>query len=480
MSIKFGYAVFFICLMVPCKIFAMDIRISPVHGLMMFMNGCIERNTDRIYKEIFEKSAFNNTIHQEALQEWNHLISLYAYKQGKQKEPCPLMIAGEIEDASVKSANFQEFQKRLKHILPPHHHAKLLKVMGLFKPVFDELVGEPSFQAMVQAKESLLKAYKTYGVQGFLNTICAFHGVKNFNENQLVIGLYPVPFQKNFSMQNAQSSGLVHQIGVLYGQELSLQENIQNILNVLVHEHMHLIYKLNLLYKQKKIRQFFDDSQSRYAFLAQAYFDEGLATSLSEGPFYKRMHGKERTTSWYENPYIDGYAKKLVPLVEKTIKEVGKLDKTFIENAIKAFEHRYPGSYSHIEPMMADVEILFYGPTWDNVNLMQKLKNHFKILTYNYNPLPILSEKAFEVPLQKTTRLIIACPQSLDFFMNWLSEDQYGLKQIHKKINAQKSFVYSFFNKVPTLLFFAKHKEDLERLLIQTKDQENIFSNLTH
>ncbi|WP_254050305.1 hypothetical protein [Myroides sp. N17-2] len=62
---------------------------------------------------------------------------------------------------------------------------------------------------------------------------------------------------------------------------------------------------------QQQIDQWFEENTYLYKQYAYNFFDEALATAIGNGWVHKNISGSLLTTDWYNNEYINEFAKEL-------------------------------------------------------------------------------------------------------------------------------------------------------------------------
>ncbi|RYF31747.1 MAG: hypothetical protein EOO38_31440 [Cytophagaceae bacterium] len=115
-------------------------------------------------------------------------------------------------------------------------------------------------------------------------------------------------------------------------------------MGVILHEMCHVLYDEQPAEIQHEIQKWFDENPSSFAPAAYTFFDEAMATALGNGYAYKELKGQMDSTEWYNNPYINGFAKALYPVAEQYLNSGKPIDKAFIDAAIAIFEKTFPDS----------------------------------------------------------------------------------------------------------------------------------------
>ena len=198
-----------------------------------------------------------------------------------------------------------------------------------------------------------------------------------------------------------------------------LTDEIRHIerIGVVLHEMCHVLYDEQTKEFQHEIEKWFDNNSSPYKQYAYNFFDEGLATALGNGWAFKNLSGSIDTSEWYDNEYINGFAKELYPLVEDYINNNQQIDKQFIDKSIELFAKKFPNSVSDYGILLNRVSIYSDAETdLERADLMNTIGEKFQLSNVNSSS-PILDKTSLEfLKNSPQTQLVIISKNQKDNF----------------------------------------------------------------
>jgi hypothetical protein len=172
-----------------------------------------------------------------------------------------------------------------------------------------------------ESSKSLIKAIRT------------FYGTTWPKERAFPIGLYLVP--ERTRVTGASSFDTFEEAAVKVNDEL------YGRLGVIVHEMCHSYYANQDKKLSQQMKAFYENYKSPFAKHAYSYMNEALATVLGNGIFYEKLTGK-RDKDWYNDEIIDGFAKALLPMTLKYIKNNKTMDQAYFAESINIFAKTFP------------------------------------------------------------------------------------------------------------------------------------------
>lgn len=250
--------------------------------------------------------------------------------------------------ALVSSRDFQEFRNKTIGILPNSEQEKLLHVLEEAEKIYDVILWN-DYQDKLKEQLQKIAIYKNQSSEIF-STIHTFYGSNWSKEIPFIVSLYPIPGAKGNTTATPHTNSLC--VGVLTD-----EKDYVGRIGVVLHEMCHVLYDEQSKELQHQIELYFNQSSSPYASFAYNFFDEGLATAIGNGWAYQKINGSLDTQSWYDNEYIDGFAKELFPLVEEYIGKNNSIDKVFVDKAISIFSKKFPNSITDYGILLNKVSI---------------------------------------------------------------------------------------------------------------------------
>jgi len=260
---------------------------------------------------------------------------------------------------SAASGSLQEFSSRSVGLLSVADHAELFDVLAKAQPYYQRLVAIPQ-RSNIERTERFLDAYEGRVAQLFWR-VSKFYGTPWPADIPFTVALAPIPLATG-------TTSAVPKVNTLVCSYLSENdEDYKATLGVAVHEMCHSIYDEQPADLQQKIDDWFSLSRNKAAPYAYAYFNEGLATAIGNGWAYEQLNGEVDEANWYADPFIDGFAHALYPLVKSYLAESQAIDRPFIEAAIEAFAKTFPDADRELAVLLNSVGI--YADTEDDATL---------------------------------------------------------------------------------------------------------------
>lgn len=278
-----------------------------------------KRDSVQFYKAVF---AF-------AQLELENSIVFSEYPEARQK---PRSLAGMLNNAAIKANTVGEFLGDIVGIVPNERWLVLKTSLSAVEPIYDEVVRpyDDDFLKQQRALEKYADA-----TDAIFFKLKRFYGSTWSNEMPFIISLFAIPGATGNSNAAPYSNTLA--LGVLTG-----EKEHEMRMGVAIHEICHVLYEEQPLKMQWALDSVFRKSKSVYAPYAYAYFDEALATACGNGWAYRQLAGQDDTGEWYNDDYINGFAKAIYPLVRSYISDGKTMDKNFVKKAIVLFEKTFP------------------------------------------------------------------------------------------------------------------------------------------
>lgn len=381
------------------------------------------------------------------------------YPECRQK---PKTIAGLINCAAIQSATIEEFFERTFGLLPNEQWLKMKKAILTAVPFYDRILG--MYDDALEGQLHALEEYTTQTDKVFYK-LKTFYGSTWGNDIPFTISIFAIPGNKGNTTASPYGNSLA--LGVLTGET---EHEIR--MGVAIHEMCHVLYEEQPLKKQWEIDSAFAQSKSAHAPYAYTYFDEALATACGNGWAYAQLAGNEDVGDWYNDEYINKYAKALYPIVKKYIDEGKRIDRAFVKKAIAAFEKTFPNA------------IYEYANLLNRVNLYTDAENHERFsevysciarhirITSSNGSYPITDAACME-PIQQS--------KGTQFFVIYTNHvaNYELLKKVYpeiERLDPRDEGIASFFDrkKRPVVILNASSLKNLEKAAIQLVDDKKI------
>ncbi len=359
-----------------------------------------------------------------------------------------------IDIALVNSNTLDEFKNKTIGILPNSEQQKLVNVLKQTEKFYDNLLWNNNEQKLSNQKKEL-ELYASKSSEIF-NKFQHFYNSSWTTDIPFIVTLYPIPGKRGNSTATPHANSLC--VGVLTDEIRHIER-----IGVVLHEMCHVLYDEQTKEFQHEIEKWFDNNSSPYKQYAYNFFDEGLATALGNGWAFKNLSGSIDTSEWYDNEYINGFAKELYPLVEDYINNNQQIDKQFIDKSIELFAKKFPNSVSDYGILLNRVSIYSDAETdLERADLMNTIGEKFQLSNVNSSS-PILDKTSLELLKNSTqTQLVIISKNHKDNF-NALRK----MFPILSKINPTTNTIFSFYDKNnrPFIILFATENKYINDLV---------------
>ena len=285
-----------------------------------------------------------------------------------------------ISIAAVQSESTEDFLQRIIGILPNEQWLKLKNAFSIAEPIYDKAIFQPNKKATLHQLAELEK-YSSRANDIF-DKLKHFYGSTWTSDIPFTISIYPIPGSKGNTTATPHSNSIILAV-------LTEEPDHAMRMSVAIHEQCHILFEEQPLATQLRIDSVFSSSRSDFSKYAYGYLDEGLATACGNAWAYKQLTGKEDTTAWYDDAYIDGFAHALYPLVTEYMDAGRQMDKAFVQKAIKLFEQRFPRAIYSYENLLNIVNIYTDAADQQEFNSVTGILQHFFRITGSNSSYPV-------------------------------------------------------------------------------------------
>lgn len=262
-----------------------------------------------------------------------------------------------LEAMAASSSTGHEFLDKTRALLNTRDFDIFCRVYGHFEKSYHTIIWMPCNPDFDRQFRSLREQVAEVKIGDCLTQMGRLFESAWPCSQTFVVALTPVPRERE-----AHFSMFAHSDGYLEVVEAATGEEIAHAMGVFFHEICHSLWYLRSEKTREKVRAFFMESDGRYAY---GEFNESLATALGNGWVGRMLAKDPETKQWYNDPYIDGYARALLPLLLSYMKEEKVIDRTFCQEATAVFKRTFPGADRIPHLIMREILVLSNSPQAD-------------------------------------------------------------------------------------------------------------------
>lgn len=456
--------IFFLLLLAPAA-FAQHIiqfKVSKPYCVFNFLEtATAQRSTSATFREFITKKTEGDTAFTNLLRSFTQIRLSYNYMRDEfpQNRRQYRSTYDLLDIALVQSNSLDEFKSRIIGVFPNDQLQELLRIMKETElRYYDKLVWNENEQKIMAQKTAL----ETYAQQAssFFNRISYFYRSGWTSDIPFIVSLYPIPGARGTSTATPHANSLC--VGV-FADETKHQERM----GVVLHEMCHVLYDEQSNTMQHALENCFIENTSAYKQYAYNFFDEALATAIGNGWAYKNLSGSLDTSDWYNNEYINGFAKALYPVIEKYLDDNRQINRAFVDTAISIFAQRFPDAVSDYGILLNRVSIYCDGETETDANYpVSALNTYFQLSNTNFSS-PIMHEiTQGQLQTNKGTQLIIIDRNH--------AANLKSIQKLFPELRGKKlkpNGIYCFYDRQqrPVLLLYANDPKDLTGMLQRMK-----------
>ena len=369
-----------------------------------------------------------------------------------------------ITIALVQASDLKEFGERIMGILPNNSQQELLDVLKRAEVLYNEVIWK-EYEQKVLDQANALRVYSERASALFL-AFRKFYNSSWSTEMPFIVTLYPIPGRSGSTSATPHANSLC--VGVLTDEKDHVGR-----MGVVLHEICHVLYDEQPAEFQHQLDSYFEANASPFSKYTRYFFDEGLATVLGNGFAGKSMSGILDSTDWYNNPYINGFAKAIYPLVERYL-EAGKgIDSVFVNEAIVVFEKTFPRSAADYGILMNNVSIYSDSETQQERDAVRKAISGSFQVTGSMLSSPITDPVSLELMSTGKNTQVIIVEKNHKANMRELTKVFPQIKgMVNKKTD--ESYMLSFYDaaKRPVIIINVKKPEELKYFIGKMKEMQ--------
>lgn len=424
---------------------SVEFKTSRIHGLYYFLNSI----SDDPYasgelKKIFEKSPYNTPENQLKIEEYSNAISVlqnsYEYDGFPQGRHNGQSLNNLFEIETAFSNSLDDLSERALGLLNASSQSRLFASMAQWENIYNDLIWNPSFDKLVAYKAKLETGTQQWKMEYVLNQAAKFYNSDWPSDLPFTIGLIPIPLAKGRT--SGGSLGTFETIEVLLD-----ETEIFHRYGVIVHEMAHSLFGAQSMQFQSELENMFNSVQSPYAKYAYKLLNEGLATAVGNGWAYEIATGTINQGSWYNDYYINTFAKGIYDKTKEYLAQGKSIDADFVKFAIDKYAELFPNAFREYTNIMSSILLVTDENIYSNGGQVRStLRKYFNINGLSMSA-PADSPITFEnYKGSDNTAVFILTRQSISQLNPYLESIPHLQELLDKVGNTDKNLLFSTLN----------------------------------
>ncbi len=364
---------------------AVQYKVSRTHGLIKFVMAITgEPHITPNIKEAFDRSKFAKDPQVLAalqkiasVQNDLHIGMNFDRDSAIKGRRDGMDVISFINIQSIFASSVDDLSLRLMAMMPLAAHNTYFSAVKELDHAYEEIFWRSSVRSLYKAQGDLEAIAKKVKLNTMFKKAEKFYDSSWPADTPFLIGLYPVPFLKNYDMNqsSSQSLGNIEEHGVMTGDV----GKDRGSFGVIFHELCHSLYNAQNPEAMNRWEGYFDQSKSPYRLQAHAWMNETLATILGNGWAYQEENGQLDKSSWYNHPIIDPFSRELYPQVMEYLKAGKALDQELVNFIIDRFAKLFPDSIYEYSTLLNRLVILSDDQIPNQREFISKLRENFSI-----------------------------------------------------------------------------------------------------
>jgi hypothetical protein len=448
-------------------------KVSALYNFVETVSGVDHRS--RSIKELFEKSKFNNEETKALIEEFNSAAKEMDrgvhFKDFPESRRMGQSTSAFFILQSAYAKDLKDFSSRTVSWLPLSDHTRLFKVIAKFEPIYDELIWNKTQPLLIKWKRKLEALTAKSDANKLLANIAKFYGSQWPEGLDFTLSLIPDPSKKGGT--SSESIGPVEMIGFMDN------DDFEGMFGVVIHELCHSLYEAQPGTLQSELEKSFLTINSKHAQFTYQTLNEALATTIGNGWAYERATGKLDTTSWYNDPYYDKFAKALLPLLKEYIQAGKTIDEEFVKRSVALYEQLFPTAHLEFDNILKKTHIASNESKIDGMAALRAFFKEFN-LSGSRTSTPLNNKDTFEsLKDYSMTNVLIFTPEdtkNLKAALDHLPQLQPFSKTITR---TEENFVFSHSDEKghATVVIKVRNLDDLARAVKAMKEWKLIDPN---
>jgi hypothetical protein len=387
-------------------------------------------------RRVFEKSRFNTP----AARHWLRRYQRLDHEPGFDREGYPSdRLGGQgstgptYQVASAEAQNLADLQRRTVGLLPNEVLVSLDSLYRYFEPAFDTLAWLPHAAELSRQRT----AYAQFLAQSQL--------MRQFGRLRTFYGsVWPdaLPYRVQLNPQLDQSKDFTNHAWVSGNVVLldchPIARNFAEGSGVIFHEMSHSLSTQQRRELQQQLEGWYLHHASPNRRSAYNLMEEALATVAGEW-IYAQQNGQPEPGEWYNDDYINRYAKALYPLMTGYVERGQTIDSLFVGQAIGLFDRTFPLAATDYVNLFRKAQ--YWTDAEDFSAALRPFKDRFRS-TFTYTSTPILNTaKALGRAQSGEVLPVILVTRDHDATLRYLRENLPAVRQ--QRLRPEQSFVLS-------------------------------------
>jgi len=405
------------------------------HSLLNFVGTILDKQGgSTTLKNIFRESRFNNPESRQQLELLSTLPLDYSYHYDAYPESrymlrttWDLMVI-----ASARCQTLYELKLATVGLLPNTDHHKLFTGLAYFDSIYSDLIWNDQLSKLAAYCSELGDYAQKRDIDRIFSQLKLFYGSTWDSDIPFKVCLYPIPGKKGNS--TATPTGNIVTCGVLLD-----SYDYASSLSVVFHEVCHLLYREQSPALQYQLERWFMNSASTSRVLCYQLFDEAIATSLGNGWVYESIADKLDTSDWYNDYYINRFAKNAYITVKEHLKQSRPVDSLFCRDLISIYERSFPNANRDFNVLLSNIQVVADWNDEDAQQLYPLIFRNFRVGSAGFST-PLDAINLSDLNTHLATRIVVV---SRDHKNSW----EYVKKivpeaRVLKHAHLDQAFVY--------------------------------------
>ena len=337
--------------------------------------------------------------------------------------------------ASANARDLPDLQRRTVGLLPNEVLVSLDSVYRYFEPAFDTLAWQPHAAALARLQTAYAQYLAEHRQMREFGRLRTFYGSVWPDALPYRVLLNPQLTPGSTFTNKASVSGNVVLLNCAPGSRDFLGGS-----TVMFHEMCHSLSVQQRLGLQQQLERWYLHSSSPNRRYAYNLMEEALATAAGEW-MHARQTGQPEAGEWYEDDYINRYAKALYPLVAGYTEHGQTIDSAFVAQAIGTFDTVFPQAATNYVNLFRNV--LYWSDAEDIDHAAQPFRDRFNS-TIPILATPILdSSQALAAATSGEHLPVILVTREHAATLNYLRQQLPALHALRLRLRPEQSFVLS-------------------------------------
>ncbi len=345
------------------------------HSLLNFVETILDRQgNSQTVRSIFRESKYNTPGAREQLAKLSKIKTEYSYRFNGYPSS-RYMVRNTWDLMTIASARCQtlyELKIATVGLLPNSDQHQLFETLMYFDTIYSDLIWNDNLTKLAAYATQLNDYAQNRNIDELFQKLSSFYGSSWDRDVPFKVCLYPIPAKRGNS--TATPKGNIVTCGVLLD-----DYNFANTLGVVFHELCHLLYREQSVELQNQFESWFTQAKEPSKLLAYQLIDEAMATALGNGWIYEKITGSIDTAEWYNDYYINRFAKNSYPLIKEYVSNGKTVDKHLITSLTEVYERVFPGVVYEFNNLFSNIHIVTDLNDADAEKVFPIVFDHFRV-----------------------------------------------------------------------------------------------------